>query len=99
MALFPLPTADRFPELLRDFQRRLRRLEGKCLVLDTGNYVTPYIGVIPGSYTSGDATVVLLGQSTPIGPFKSLSSYSPTAGATVLLIPVGQTYIIAGTFS
>ncbi|HEY1820394.1 MAG TPA: hypothetical protein VGG83_10725 [Trebonia sp.] len=95
MPQFPVPVADRFGKLISTLVARVRRLEQRCQVLDTGNFVVPYLATISSGYVSGDPTVVLNGQS--IGPLQHLSSYTPTAGATVLLIPVGQTYIVAGT--
>jgi len=99
MATFPLPLEARFTEALRKIVARITRLEQRTLVLDPGCYVVCYTGQIPGSYVSGDPTVVITGQSTATGPYQHLTSYTPHANDTVLLIPVGQTYIVAGTYT
>lgn len=99
MATFPLPLEARFTEALRKIVARIGRLEQRTLVLDPGCFVVCYTGQIPGSYVSGDPTVVITGQTTATGPYKYLTSYTPHAGDTVLLIPAGQTYIVAGTYA
>jgi hypothetical protein len=99
MATFSLPLDARFVAFLRSLPGRITRLEQRTLMLDPGCYVVCYTGQIPGSYVSGDPTVVITGQSTATGPYQHLTSYTPHANDTVLLIPVGQTYIIAGTYS
>lgn len=99
MAAFALPLEERFMAAIRTVLARVTRLEQRTLVLDPGNWVVPYTGQIPVSYTTGDPTVVITGQQAATGPYKCLTSYTPHAGDTVLLIPVGQTYIVAGTYS
>ena len=99
MATFPVPLEGRFAKAMGELLKRVARLESRTVVLDPGCWVTPYTGTIPGSYTTGDPTVILTGQSTPIGPFKTLTWYTPHAGDQVLLIPAGNTYIVAGTYS
>lgn len=99
MATFPVPLELRFAKGLGELVKRVARLEQRTQMLDPGMFVTHYTGQIPGTYTSGDPTVVLTGQTAASGPFKCLTSYTPHANDVVLLIPVGQTYIVAGTFA
>lgn len=99
MALMPKPPEQRLPDLIATIIKRLVRLEGRTQVLDPGCFVVCYTGTIPGTYTSGDPTVVITGQTTPIGPLKTLNWYTPHANDQVLLIPAGQTYIVAGSYS
>lgn len=99
MATFPLPLEERFTRAIKSLLTRVTRLEQRTLVLDPGCFVVPYTGQIPATYVSGDPTVVITGQAAASGPYKCLTSYTPHAGDTVLLVPVGQTYIIAGTYS
>ncbi|MGH3437146.1 MAG: hypothetical protein ACRDRN_11845 [Sciscionella sp.] len=99
MATFPLPIEDRFMAAIRALLGRVQRMEQRTLVLDPGCLVVCYTGMIPASYTTGDPTVVITGQSTASGPYQHLTSYTPHANDTVLLIPAGQTYIVAGTYT
>jgi hypothetical protein len=96
---FPRPVGDRFNQLLASLAARLRKVEAKTVTLDTGVLVCNRVGTIPGSYTSGDATVLFAGQSAASGPYPSLSTYTPHAGDTVLCVPNGQSYVILGKFS
>lgn len=96
---FPQPLESRFSALIAGLVSRLRKVEARTAVLDTGVLVCNRTGVIPGSYTSGDPTVVLAGQTAATGPYPCLSGYTPAAGATVLLAPLGQSYVILGTYS
>jgi hypothetical protein len=97
--MMPKPVGDRFPDVIAAVLRRLKIVEQRVQVLDPGCFVVCYTGKIPVSYVSGDPTVVITGQTAAIGPLKVLGWYTPHAGDTVLLVPAGQTYIVAGTFS
>lgn len=99
MATFPRAIGDRFGDLIASLSKRVGLLERRTAVLDSGMWVVHYTGTIPGSYVSGDPQVTITGQSTPSGPYPCLTWYTPHAGDTVLLIPVGQSYIVAGTYS
>jgi hypothetical protein len=90
---------ERLAMFLEAAAKRLKRLEQRTTVLDAGVLVCNVVGTIPGSYTTGQATVVLQGQTAVIGPFPSLASYTPAAGQTVLLLAVGSSYVIAGPYA
>lgn len=96
---FPVDLDARLRVVLLELQARVTALEARAVVLDSGVYVCNRSGVIDPSWTSGDPHVTLDGQSALTGPYPVLSSYTVTAGAHVLLLPLGQSYIVAGTFS
>jgi hypothetical protein len=97
MAVNPDPIDQRFEQWIARAERRLKRLEARCQVLEGPNVVA-YTGTIPGSYTSGDPTV-LLPTGVTLGPLPHLSSYTPHAGDTVYLAPLGGSYVVMGTYS
>lgn len=97
MAVNPPEVHNRFDEWVAATERRLKRLEAKCQVLEGPNVVN-YTGTIPGTYTSGDPTV-LLPSGTLLGPLPHLSTYTPHANDVVLLLPLGGSYVVAGTYS
>jgi hypothetical protein len=80
---------------MRELVAGLRALQSKTAVLETGCLVTPYVGTIPATYTSGHPTVTLATGVT-IGPLQYVDTYTPHAGDTVLCVPVGQAYIVVG---
>lgn len=96
---YPRPLEQRFPQGMGDLQQRVTALEQIVGVLDPGCYVVCYTGQVPASYVSGDPTVKLTGTSIVLGPLKTLDWYTPHANDQVLLIPAGQSYIVAGTYS
>lgn len=95
----PQPPAGRFGATIASLVARVRKLESRTSVLDAGVLVSTRTGTIPGSYTSGDPTVLFAGQTTASGPYKCMDLYTPAAGDTVLLVPLGQSYVILGTYS
>lgn len=95
MNRFPVPLEQRFEQFMKQAATDLQKLKTITAVMEVGCYVNGYVGTIPGTYTSGDPTVTLA-TGTVLGPLQHLASYSPAAGDTVLLVPVGQTYVVAG---
>lgn len=95
---FPRPLAQRFPANLADVAERVAALLQRTLVLEDGCNVVNYPAVISPGYTAGQPTVTMPDGSTA-GPFPCLSSYTPLAGDEVLLLPLGQSYVVAGTYS
>lgn len=95
---FPRPLAQRFPANLADLAERVAQLLQRTLVLEDGCNVVNYPATISATYTSGQPTVVMPDGSTA-GPFPCLNSYTPHAGDHVLLLPLGQSYVVAGTYS
>lgn len=94
-ARFPQPLGERFPAGMAQILARLKALEAKTMVLETGCFVVAYVGTIPGTYTSGNPTVELA-TGVVLGPLQYVSTYTPTASATVLVVPAGQSYIVVG---
>jgi len=98
MTRMPMPPQQRFKKGLSDVGARLGLLERRTLVLEDGVNVVNYVATISPGYTSGQPTVVLP-NGTTLGPFPCLDSYTPVANDVVLMLPNGQSYVIAGTFS
>ncbi|MGA5820799.1 hypothetical protein ACPC54_23400 [Kitasatospora sp. NPDC094028] len=98
MPLYPHPLEQRFPAELQAMQQRLARLEARTAGIDSGWPLAALPAVIDPSYTSGQPRAYLNGSTTLTGPYQRLSSYTPTAGDHVLVMPVGaqQTYVILG---
>jgi hypothetical protein len=96
---FPQAPGRLFEQLIAGLSDRLRKVEARILVLDPGVLVTTRVGVIPGSYTSGQPTVKFTGQPAATGPYPVWSGYTPLAGDTVLCVPYGRSYIVMGTFA
>lgn len=97
-ARFPLSVEERFGQQLRELAQAVRALQNRTMWLETGCAVVAYVGTIPASYTSGHPTVVLA-NGTVLGPCQYVASYTPTAGATVLAVPAGQSYIVVGSIT
>lgn len=95
MTQFARPPAHRMREAAGQYGSILRELLAKTAMLETGCLVTPYIGTIPAGYSSGRPTVTL-STGVTIGPLQYVSTYTPHAGDTVLLVPVGQAYVVVG---
>lgn len=85
----------RFENAMKQMAKDIKQLKQTVAVLEPGCYVVAYSGTIPATYTSGDPTVTLP-SGTVLGPLQHLSGYTPAAGDTVALIPIGQTYIVLG---
>lgn len=98
MTQFAQPLEARWQKAFAALITRLRHLEQITQVLDPGCFVVPYIATISASYVSGNPMVVMPAGNT-VGPCQYLSSYTPTASATVLVVPAGQSYIVLGTLS
>jgi hypothetical protein len=90
---------DRIAKTHRSTQDRLARLEARTLGIDSGMPLALLPGVIDSGYTSGDPHVLVNGSSALSGPYQHLASYTPVAGDSVILAPVGGTlkaYIVLG---
>jgi hypothetical protein len=98
---YPARLEDRFGLAVPDILRRLRLLEVRTAVLDSGFPLMVLPGVISGSYSgSGDPEVYVNGSTTLTGPYQHLASYTPAASDTVLLVPVPalQSYVVIGKY-
>ncbi|GAB2695826.1 hypothetical protein [Kitasatospora kifunensis] len=98
MTLYPAELAKRFAITIAEIQRRLTRLESRTAAIDSGWPLAALPAVIDSGYTSGDPSAYINGATALTGPYQHLTSYSPTAGDSVLALPVGtnQTYVILG---
>ncbi len=96
---FPQPPANRFGMILAGLMEDVRKLKARTVVLDPGVQVCARSGTIPGSYTTGQPTVVFAGQSAASGPYPVLHGYTPAANDLVLCVPLGQSYIVMGTYA
>jgi hypothetical protein len=81
-------------------QSRLAKLESRTAAIDSGFPLAVLPGTIDSGYTTGDPMVHVNGAALT-GPYKYLTSYTPTAGDSVILAPVGpsKTYVILGKLS
>jgi hypothetical protein len=89
---------ERFQATMTGLLRRVAKLETRTAGIDSGFPLQMATGVIDPGYTSGDPQAYFNGASALSGPYQHLSSYTPTAGDTVLLAPVGvlQAWVILG---
>jgi hypothetical protein len=77
-------TASQLRDIIRDIVRQERRPMTK-------------LGTIPASYTTGKPTVQFDGESSPsVKCYPYIESYTPSAGDRVLLIRVGNSWVIQG---
>lgn len=98
MTQMPRPPQQRFKKGLATVGDTLGMLLRKTLVLEDGCNVVNYVATISAGYSSGQPTVVMPDGSTA-GPYPVLHGYTPVAGDVVVMIPNGQSYIIAGAFA
>lgn len=98
-APFPQPPGDRFGLMLAGVLDSVRKLEARTAVLDVGVLVSARSGTIAAGYVSGQPTVTFAGQSASTGPYPVWQGYTPTAGDTVLCLPLGQSYIVMGKYA
>jgi hypothetical protein len=92
----------RFGQQITDLFRRVSRLERRTVGIDSGMPLAALPGVVD---TASPLTVYLNGATTAT-TCQNLSSYSPTAGDSVLAIPLPLTagqgpgqYVIVGKLS
>lgn len=101
MTRYAAPITQRFSATLQALQRRVTKLETRTAGIDSGFPLAMLPGVIDSAYTTGDPMVYVNGATVLSGPYQHLASYTPAAGDSVLLIPVGalQSYVVAGKLS
>jgi hypothetical protein len=90
---------DRLSQSSRSAQQRLTRLETRTAGIDSGMPLGLLPGVIDPAYTAGDPHVLVNGSATLTGPYQHLATYTPAAGDSVILAPVGGTlkaYVVMG---
>jgi hypothetical protein len=98
---YPRPITQRFQATLAALQTRLTKLETRTSGIDSGFPLAMLPGVIDAAYTTGDPMVTVNGAAALSGPYQHVTSYTPAAGDSVILAPVGatQTYVILGRLS
>jgi hypothetical protein len=92
---------ERFSAALQGLQRRITKLESRTSGIDSGFPFAVLPAEIDPDYSgSGSPQVYVNGSSTLSGPYQCLASYTPAAGDTVLIVPVGalQTYFVLGKY-
>jgi Glycine-rich domain len=93
--MFTPPPERWFLATFADMRRRLQVAEHR---LDS--HPPAATGVISPSYSgTGNPQVTITGQTSLSGPFQFVTSYTPAAGDTVLLMPLNGTLIITGKLS
>lgn len=78
--------------------RRVGMLEQRTQNIDSGTLLQTLTGTIDAAYTpgSGNPMVLLTGAAATTGPYPYVSGYVPAPSDSVLLVPSGTTYVIAG---
>jgi hypothetical protein len=92
----------RFAVQLADLVRTVRRLQARLVAIDSG---AP-LAALPGVVDAVSPLTVYLNGATTATACQNLASYSPTAGDSVLAIPLPLTagqgpgqYVVIGKFS
>ncbi len=96
MTTYPPRPDQRFAQTIKDLMTRTSLLEQRTQNLDSGTLIQTLTGTIDPAYASGDPMVTVTGAAGLTGPYQHLTSYTPAANDLVLLVPNGQTYIVAG---
>lgn len=98
MTLYPPELSRRFAATITEMQRRLTKMESRTAAIDSGWPLAALPAVIDAGYTSGDPNVYINGSVTLTGPYQHLASYTPAAGDSVIVLPVGatRTYVVLG---
>jgi hypothetical protein len=89
---------ERFTAALSGYARRIAILETRTSGIDSGFPLMLLPGVVDPGYVAGDPMVHVNGAAALTGPYQHLASYTPAAGDSVLLAPVGalKTYVVLG---
>lgn len=98
MTLYPPDLQRRFAEAFKGLQQRVAKLESRTAAIDSGWPLAALPAQIDPAYTSGDPNAYINGSSALTGPYQCLTPYTPTAGDSVLVLPVGasRTYVVLG---
>jgi hypothetical protein len=102
MTQYPRPITQRLQAVLPAILTRLTKLESRTAMLDSTFPLAVLPGVIDAAYTgTGDPMVTVNGAATLSGPYQYVTSYTPAAGDSVLLVPVPAlaAYVIIGKLS
>ncbi|MCX4750891.1 hypothetical protein OG455_41155 [Kitasatospora sp. NBC_01287] len=73
-------------------------METRTASIDSGWPLAALPATIDPGYSSGDPKAYLNGATTLTGPYQRLAPYTPAAGDSVLVVPVGasRTYVVLG---
>ncbi|RPE39735.1 hypothetical protein EDD90_2752 [Streptomyces sp. Ag109_O5-1] len=96
---YPVPLEKRHAQTMQSLQQRVARLEARTASIDSGFPLAALPAVIDSGYSSGDPKAYVNGSTTLTGPYQHLAAYTPAAGDSVVVLPVGgssQSYIILG---
>lgn len=87
--------------MLKALQADVTKLKTRTSSIDSGFPLAMLPGVVSASYASGNPQVYVNGAATLSGPYRYLASYTPAAGDSVLLAPVGvnRAYVVLGRLS
>lgn len=98
MAQYPSSLTQRFGDVMKALQRRVTKLETRTAGIDSGFPLAALPARVDPSYASGDPMAFINGSTTLTGPYQCLASYTPAAGDSVIVLPVGAltTYVILG---
>jgi hypothetical protein len=103
---YTVPLDKRFGQQLTDVLRRVAKLERRTAGIDSGMPLAALPAVIDSGYTTGDPKAYINGSAALTGPYQRLSSYTPAAGDSVLVLPLPVTagqgpgvYVILGKLS
>jgi hypothetical protein len=92
--------ADRFTAMMTGLQKRVAKLETRTAGIDSGFPLMLLLAVIDSGYTgAGNPMAFVNGAAVLSGPYACLASYTPFAGDSVILAPVGamQSYVVIGS--
>lgn len=97
MTTYQVPAKDWFATQFSALMRRVSSLETRTQNIDSGTLLQTLTGTIDPAYSGvGNPNVQITGAASVTGPYSYLSGYVPSANDSVLLVPSGSTYVIAG---
>ena len=96
MTGYPRTLREQFPQAMKALAARVSRLESRTASIDSGQPFAVLPATIDPGYTSGSPQAYVNGSAVLTGPYQVLGSYVPTAGDSVLALPVQGTYVILG---
>jgi hypothetical protein len=107
MTAYPAQLTQRFAREFRELKARITKLETRTGSIDSGANLAALPATIDPDYTGPGDPMCLIGDTAPslTGPYNYLSSYTPVANDTVLVLPMPATqsqvtsYIILGAIS
>jgi hypothetical protein len=105
MTAYPTELGRRFAADLREMRRAITKLQSRTAGIDSGAPLAALPAVIDAAYSSGNPKAHINGSATLTGPYQHLTSYTPAAGDSVLVLPTPVTapgvtaYVVLGKLS